>query len=89
MYDAPMDSGEALVPRRDAPAWVKLGLWQLETRSSAKAFLVLSAALGAVGVAAGALVSPAYFVAMGFWLAVPWYYRAIRWMDAHRAWPAD
>jgi hypothetical protein len=79
----------SLVKREEAPAWVRLGLYKLETRSSARAFLALSGLLGAIGVAAGAMVNPIYYVAVGFWLAVPWYARAIRWMDEHGAWHDD
>ena len=83
------DSSTSLVKREDAPAWVRLGLWQIDSRRSAQMFLVLSGVLGAVGVAAGFALNPMYYVAAAFWLAAPWYAAAIRWMDAHRAWPDD
>jgi hypothetical protein len=73
----------------DTPLWVKVGLWQLDTRGTAKAFQYLSTALGVVGVVAGVLVDPIYFGAVGFWLAVPWYHRAIAWRDAHGGWHDD
>lgn len=79
----------SLAKREEAPGWVRLSLWQLESRSSARAFLVLSGALGAIGVAAGAFINPTYFFAAGFLLAVPWYAAAIKWMDRHQAWRDD
>jgi hypothetical protein len=76
----------SLAKRADAPAWVRVGLYGVHSRSSARAFLGLSAAVGAIGIAAGVLVSPMYFAATALWLAVPWYARAIRWMDENQAW---
>ena len=75
--------------REDAPAWVRLGLWQIDSRRSATMFLYLSALLGAVGVVAGIAVAPIYSAAVAFWLAAPWSAGAIRWMDAQRAWNDD
>jgi hypothetical protein len=72
--------------RQSWPAWVRIGLWGVMTRSSAWTFFWLAVALCVACVGLG-------FVDWRFWIAgaigpfaALWYYLAIQWVDSNSSW---
>lgn len=72
--------------RPDWPLMVQVGLWGLPNRLAAWAFVWLSLAFAAAGVAAGILIHPIGFAAVLMVFAALWYYLSIRWVDENGRW---
>ena len=62
------------------PPWVRVGLWGCRTRGSARGAFWFSLLLSAIGLFCGV------FPGIVMWVAVGWYWAAIRWMDRERLW---
>ena len=73
------------VDRSNWPLLVQLGLWGLN-RAGAWAFVWLSLALAAGGVAYGFAVHPVGFAGGLLVFSALWYYLSIRWVDEHSRW---
>lgn len=71
--------------RDDMPELVYLGLWGIETRRAALAFMWGCIAVG-VGSAIVMLRLPQAHVGVFLLLAAPWYWYAIRWVDKNSTW---
>jgi len=74
------------VDRGKWPVLVRLSLLGLPSRASAMAFVWLSLAAAAAGIASGVLVDPRGLYGCAFVLAALAYYGAIRWVDQHDRW---
>ena len=67
------------------PVLVYLGLWGLNSRMAALAFVWLCVVLAAVSVALG-WVNPIGYAGVIFLPCAAWYWYAIRWVDRHSSW---
>jgi hypothetical protein len=66
---------------RNAPAYVKIGLWGVGTRATAMLYLWICVAL-----ALGLTYHFADPTALVLLLASLWYWLAVRWMDTNDGW---
>jgi len=71
--------------RKKMPEMVYWGLWGINSRLVAMAFLLGCVILGISSLIAG-FVDPKMFLGTGFFLAAAWYWYAIRWADSNSAW---
>ena len=70
----------------ERPGWVKLGLWQINSRATAVFYLWFSVAIAALSVIAGLFFAPVLLWGVGILLASAWYSAAIKWVDRNGAW---
>ena len=70
----------------EKPLWVRVGLWQISSRSMAIAFMIGAVVLATVGVAYGLVGRRVFVIFGGFYLSALWYWLCIRWMDVRKAW---
>lgn len=71
-------------PALRRPLWVRIGLWGIRTRGTARAFCWTCLASSPVGFLIGRAFGVGLFV--GLLASAAWYAAAIRWMDRRRAW---
>ncbi|OGQ10754.1 MAG: hypothetical protein A2138_25990 [Deltaproteobacteria bacterium RBG_16_71_12] len=70
----------------EKPLWVRVGLWQINSRATALAFAVGAVFLASAGVAYG-LMGHRMFLLFGlFYLSALWYWLGSGWMDSRQAW---
>ena len=71
----------------DMPEWVYWGLWGIRSRGVALGFMgfCLLAGIASVWIA---LDYPLAWLGLEFFFAAGWYWFAVRWVDAHGAWPS-
>lgn len=74
-------------PPRVRPLWVRLALWGLPTRTSARAYCAASAGLAAAApVAAHFTGNEWFYCGFGFALSGAWCAAAINWVDRNDWW---
>lgn len=67
------------------PAWVRLTLWGVPSRRTARGWFWLSVAL-ALGGSAFGFVDRRFFGCSAFLIGAYWYWSALRWVDNHGGW---
>ena len=64
----------------ERPLWVRIGLWGIETRSVAIAFIIISAIIAMVLCYLWSWMGSLMFIACA------WYWFAMRWVDKNDFW---
>lgn len=67
------------------PEWVFWGLWGIDSRGVALAFVWVCLLLGIALMAVGLRYPQAWYGGILF-AAAAWYWLAVRWADRHHAW---
>ena len=71
--------------KENMPALVYLGLWGINSRRTAMAFLWVCVVVGVVGII-GAFIYPKLLLLTVSFLSAAWFWYAIRWADKNAAW---
>ncbi len=70
----------------EKPLYVKIGLFAVPTRKTAKVYMYLCAATAFVSLVAGLMISDKYLPGVLLLLAAFWYKVSIKWMDDNGGW---
>ncbi len=73
------------IDRSNWPFMVRIGLWRIQTRSIAWAFVAGSIII-AIACGAYSFVNPRFLGGTSLFLAALWYYLAIKWVDKNKQW---
>lgn len=69
------------------PSWAYWGLWGIESRKIAFAFLVISLIFSCILIPVGIIVKK--YILLTVVLVPIWYWAAIKWADDNEAWDND
>lgn len=69
--------------RSQWPAWVRVGLWSIHSRSTALTYMVVCLGVALASIALG------FGLGAFFFGAAAWYWFALRWVDRNATWDAS
>jgi hypothetical protein len=70
---------------KNMPLLVSVGLFGINSKSTAYVYLFISLVLVIISVIMG-MRNPIYFVGIGFLISAAWYFYCIKWVDKNSSW---